>query len=846
MSLSSIFRKQSRVKITRKDFLKTIDSLNVDDEERFEPKNIYLPKISKVDFPPEMDFSLPVCVTKDVAEYVRELLRVLNSKSDCAEKSGFYSWIAPRHGKSTILYILACVAWAKKSFLFYVRDGTEWLNSNSPYVYFLQTIKRQNSSQVLKKHLKKHVNEQVIQTLLEQDELDYETKNYIPTCFRAVETMLIDDGFELMKLTRGADYSCVWKSLDFTEVLNHEMGKRRFLSVCDSRECPFFNIHQHSFKMDIQLGIEEADLDCYKDIVMPKIDAAIGEHNVLSAKMKQWIALLALEEAGGVIGIAKEGINDLRKLQPQEINCMKETQEGDEYSSSAYWPVVQQIREAIERQFDQLSKKFWTEKVLKHEIERVYCERLQEYLNVSDETKEERLRIENVFQGDLFNCGLVTAKPHFYELFLCDLARWSFQKMVREELQKYEVMGNYHGRLRHDEFLSKILCSIQEKGVHISDETNRSNLKLKNKMKQTKSVRAKDQCLNLPAPDVSFRVCGRNEKNLQLLFQTDSRRFVRMCLEFHPEVTIALYPATFSLKLWDVALVHKTQGVKGTDTPSYTICFFHVTADGTKHLKELQTDGAKAATEILDQLCLGSLIKVRGKRFEVTYGRKKNLNICTRFFLVSAAKIIQASPGNLEIISGDDVKKSFEVDVNKAAFSNAAMKEEKECVQKMIEAGVDVNTAPDKSGRTVLMMKADEGSVNCVKWLIQAGADVNKASRSGSALFQAGICGNVGCVKVLLRAGANVNKVRMCEPDHNISKIKKLLKAAGERTNGKDDYEPLDIICLKHICRDAIRKHLLENSEVNLFFQTSRLGLPSSLRTFLMFDQTLEDEDDDD
>ena len=950
--------------------MKTIDSVNIENWPQFEPKNIYLPNISDVDFPPEMDFSLPVCVTKDIAyNYVRQLMRVLNSKSEYAAIGGFSSRMPPMYGKSTILYLLACIAWAKESFLFYVRDGNEWLNSDSPHVYFLQIIKRQNSPQVLKKHLKKRLGERIYRKLVEQDEIDEEVQSHIQKCFNAVETVLIDDGFELMKMAE----KDIWGASSVFTILN-KWQREGFLGVCDSREHPFFYTstikNMYSYPRKVQ-----ADLDCFIEILIHEIDKALGDHDVISDGRKRKIARLALEEARGVIEIAKQGIKDLRKLDQQEINAVKETQDSGEHAASIHWLMVKHIRDTLERHFDELSMKFWTKKVQskeKRERRGNYCQNLQEYLDISNVTKK-RFNPEDDFNSDLCYTGLTTPLPGkaSCELFLCDLARWSLQKIVREELRKHIVKNEYYFSIVKDEycfshgdfaFVSKILCSVQDKGLCISQQAtstpNHDIMESENKRKQVRNADAKSECLNLPARDVSFRVCGRNEKNLQLLFQTDSWRFVRMCLEFHPEVTIALYPATSSVKLWDVTLLHKTQKVEGTESPSYTICFFHVTTNGPKHPKELKTYGARAATEILDQVCMGSKIQLRDQRFEVTSDGKNNPVFCARFFLVSAMKMMEKSIANLEIISGDDVKKYFNVDVDIVAFSRAAQQGEIECMEKMVEGGIDVNkrdhtgktflfysaryghetifntllrmgsdvNAVDEDGRTVLfyavgghhegilkkliaagadvnivdkhgrtvlfsaveadhegilktvitagtdvnkatacgstalMWAIDRGSYRCVQALIDAGADVNSVdNKNYTALYYAVEHSEPNIVKILLRAGASVNKNQLFpNPYENKAKITKLLRAAGMSIEFKNDWESYDggtdfeddcepsHICLKHICRDAIRKHLLENSEVNLFVQISRLGLPCLLTSFLLFHQTLEEEDDDD
>ena len=56
---------------------------------------------------------------------------------------------------------------------------------------------------------------------------------------------------------------------------------------------------------------------------------------------------------------------------------------------------------------------------------------------------------------------------------------------------------------------------------------------------------------------------------------------------------------------------------------------------------------------------------------------------------------------------------------------------------------------------------------------------------------------------------------------------------------------PESELSLKNICREAIRNHLLQMNDVNLFYRVPRLGLPSRLNDYLLYDQTLDDDDDD-
>ena len=134
----------------------------------------------------------------------------------------------------------------------------------------------------------------------------------------------------------------------------------------------------------------------------------------------------------------------------------------------------------------------------------------------------------------------------------------------------------------------------------------------------------------------------------------------------------------------------------------------------------------------------------------------------------------------------------------------------------------------------------------------------------------------ISTIKILLRTGIKIN---LQHPNHDntlthyIVECKRwddplnkdicmLLFAAGERVTGPvvetgtysikaqvPEYllhKDLQM-CLKHLCREAIRKHLLElDPHTHLFGRVPRLGLPSLLTEYLLYNQTLDDDQDDD
>ena len=50
-------------------------------------------------------------------------------------------------------------------------------------------------------------------------------------------------------------------------------------------------------------------------------------------------------------------------------------------------------------------------------------------------------------------------------------------------------------------------------------------------------------------------------------------------------------------------------------------------------------------------------------------------------------------------------------------------------------------------------------------------------------------------------------------------------------------------LCLSHLCREAIRRHLLDlDLHTNLFVRAPKLGLPKSLTSYILYDQSLDDD----
>ena len=718
-------------------------------------------------------------------------------------------------------------------------------------------MKRLNSPEVLRnrlgdityKYLTEHLDERY-------DDLSAE----IFVRFRhTMDIVILDNGNEVLNKAKARLPFLVYRS--FTQMSGNFLIWKGFIAVAATKKAASSFIHQSEDLSHVTQTqpAEEAEFDRVAEALL---HPAHGDYDVINYTKKHWLACVALQEAGGVIGIAKQAIQDLNKLKPK-AQKVQERVNNDGNSHSCSWLVIKSITKSVQTQFDMILLKYWMEKFYRRpEWDKTsYARELQCYLELSDEDRE----LHYLYHSDLFDLGIMTEgrdnKGKTRQLFLCTAVRWSLQKLVREELQQQDIVFDqtFHG---DDEFKAKFLYSVEENGVTIAQQPSW----------KVSDIQMKQRDLNLPAPDGAFHVCGRNEKNLQLLVQNDSSMIVCMCLEFNPEVAIVLYPATYGLKLWDVTLLYKTQGVEGSSTPSYTLCFFHVRTDGSTDLKELETGGSEEARGILEQLFPGSQVEVQGQRFQLTSNGNKIAEIQIRYFLVSALKMMETSIGNLEIISGNEVKKNFHVSVDNVALTFAARNGQYKCVKIMIQEGADVNTT-DKRGNNVLFYASENGYENIVNIFLHAGAHVNHTNRVGSGalrvavvnghdrvaslLIQAGAdvnkkkkdgrrplseavrYGRVKCAKLLLAAGATVNRTHGYPPPcHNGSKIQNLLDSAEVTIQTNLD--------LKHVCREVIRKHLQQLDCLNLFPLIPLLGLLSPLCDYLLYREEIVSDDNGD
>ena len=226
---------------------------------------------------------------------------------------------------------------------------------------------------------------------------------------------------------------------------------------------------------------------------------------------------------------------------------------------------------------------------------------------------------------------------------------------------------------------------------------------------------------------------------------------------------------------------------------------------------------------------------------------------------------------------GPDV--NAETPNGKTALVYATLQGSVNCIKTLLKAGADVNAGQNQDGGTALIIASRYGSYESVDVLLKAGADVNAGDKDGyNALHllaaPAFICSKhyLKCGKKLLRAGIHINRFPKSEGKNALGKalkakyrVKKgdeksyrdllmLLYAAGETLEGTDvDKIPEELkfeeekLELKHICREAIRKHLLKlDPHQHLFSRIPKLGLPSALSNYLLFNILLDEEDDGD
>ena len=266
---------------------------------------------------------------------------------------------------------------------------------------------------------------------------------------------------------------------------------------------------------------------------------------------------------------------------------------------------------------------------------------------------------------------------------------------------------------------------------------------------------------------------------------------------------------------------------------------------------------------------------------------QNGLDKCVERLIKAGADVDRPSDSITPLAAAVSTKMSFFCNKNDNEFSTP---QRTNCIKLLIDAGADVNTKC-VYGDPITIRVLIEGNYNYLDLLVQAGADVNAVDCTNSTAMSYAVTHyhSVGfarkCVKLLLRAGAKMNISRNSHglyscAEMNITRDTRglysfvrnrhlrdprrhkemcmMLFAAGETVNPDQvqccskripnfvlHNEDLHL-CLKHLCREAIRKHLLNMSQVNLFARIPQLELPSIINDYLLYGVNLEDDGDDD
>ena len=167
-------------------------------------------------------------------------------------------------------------------------------------------------------------------------------------------------------------------------------------------------------------------------------------------------------------------------------------------------------------------------------------------------------------------------------------------------------------------------------------------------------------------------------------------------------------------------------------------------------------------------------------------------------------------------------------------------------VKRLIETGADVNVTMSRNIQSCLICMARRGDVGSAKLLLKAGAVVNVRQEDGHSALEF-------CLE-------RYHRIHGQQQEEEEDRFIILLFAAGEKVPGTRFrfkhshcetyyvYTPRFLLRmwqpsslrLAHMCRDRIRKHLMQLSNVNLFAQVTKLGLPVSLELFLVYNVSLD------
>ena len=392
-------------------------------------------------------------------------------------------------------------------------------------------------------------------------------------------------------------------------------------------------------------------------------------------------------------------------------------------------------------------------------------------------------------------------------------------------------------------------------------------------------------CKEIRAKAVSVAAVHGNEECLDLLIQAGADVNWSSCRSTVAIVSAAWHGHSKCLDLLLAAGAEVNTQDEYGNTPlvlaawnGHTVCLeslLQAGADVNTHNIEGSTAVYFAASEGHEN-CLRELIKVGAN--------VNNLDLNENSALHKATVNNKAVCVELLIQAGADVNIRYEH--GDTALIRAAEMGYDKCVDLLIHGGADVNIAGHNIYATALIQAARYDWHRCVDLLIQAGADVNAADFVNNTVLMSAVgdsedlfaptfnerdpfslgTSRIKSVQLLLAAGADVNRTNVHGQTalyfhrhrgvFQDKDIPMLLIAAGEKldeTNVTIEdvldalYETGQELYLKHMCRETIREHLIQcNPHLNLFLRIPKLGLPSLLTRYLLYDMALDTEYADD
>ena len=247
------------------------------------------------------------------------------------------------------------------------------------------------------------------------------------------------------------------------------------------------------------------------------------------------------------------------------------------------------------------------------------------------------------------------------------------------------------------------------------------------------------------------------------------------------------------------------------------------------------------------------------------------------------------------ITAGSDVNDHYSIDKNggESALTEAVSRGKSDCVKLLIKAGASVNKVGQRY-KYILNLALEQDNIICAELLINAGADVN--APVFTPLYVAAKRSAIRCLNLLLKSGADVNatcsiystalmRVRDVEccrlllihgaqinitdnhgyntltfhmshsnrvnkdlcimlyaaRETTLGTVKKQFPCKGDKYINVAEYLELPKFSLQHLCREAIRKHLLKlDPHSHLFGRVPKLGLPKFLTEYLLYYTSLD------